>query len=279
LYLMNHYPVLWPTAGLWCTSLAMQTADAGPVLAQNLDIGKENFYFATRTQPTEGYGILSDRMLAMAWGCTGVNEAGLAIGSSNLGKLQRQRPNPPREGIPNTMIPHTLLRRCATTAEAVAMAQSLPDVCPPISGYQINVIDASGERAVVDKCGPRILVRRDTGRASYTTNCSLDAAFEAWRTEGAPEDPETRDAHDRVDYLNDQLSTLGDDPPPLAWVEALFRSEALCRVGTNRIGSYSRLGILYFPQTRRMRISNGPPSRYPYQTFDLPSRSIEGVSA
>lgn len=281
LYLMNHYAVLWPTEGLWCSSLALRTCDAGPMLAQNLDLGAEPFYFACRMQPSDGYAILSDRMLAMAWGCTGVNAAGLVIGASNLGRAHHRRPaGPPSGGIPNTMIPHTLLRRCATTEEAVAMAEALPDVCPAVSGYQLNVIDAGGRRAVIDKCGPRTLVRQCTADANFTTNCSLDEDFESWRTKEESDPLPTRDAQARATRIRAALESLDGNVPDVGWVERLFRAASrpddLCRLGKGATGSYSRLGLFYFPASRTMRISNGPPCQCAYQSFSLGDHAAPG---
>ena len=131
-WIMNHYGVLWSAHGLFCTSLAVAESDHGPLLAQNLDIGAEDFYFVSCTRPTGGYAVLSDRMCAMCWSPTGINERGLAVGSSNLPRhgADVEKPLPP--GVANHFIPHMVLRSCANVSEAVVIAK------PPVLPSKVN---------------------------------------------------------------------------------------------------------------------------------------------
>ena len=272
-WIMNHYGVLWSAHGLFCTSLAVAESDHGPLLAQNLDIGAEDFYFVSCTRPTGGYAVLSDRMCAMCWSPTGINERGLAVGSSNLPRhgADVEKPLPP--GVANHFIPHMVLRSCANVSEAVDCLRSMPPVTPPSSGYQLNLLDADGGMAVVDKCGPKTLVRQCEPGMIYTTNCSLEAEFEGWRTTGA-KPGQDGSARARAARIRAAYAARHNSTPSVAWLRALFRSHdgpgRLCRHGDDAsAGGYSRLHFVYFPQERSAEITNGLPCRNEPQRFAL----------
>lgn len=281
LYLMNHYSVLWSAGGLGCTSIATVTDDAGPVMAQNLDIGAEDFYFAGLTVPRWGYAILSDRMCGMCWAPTGINAAGLAIGSSNLGRINQPPQRPLAGGIVNTMIPHAVLRSCATVDEALEFIRSLPEVCPSSSGYQLNLIDAQGRMAVVDKTGPRMCIRQCLRGFNFTTNVSLDPSFEAWRTQGK-DNAEVADGWARARFVQRAYESLGEKAITSAWLRKLLASSgcegALCRRGEVITGSYTRLSMMYHPRLRRMEIANGPPADHGYEVLDWDDPAWDGAS-
>lgn len=278
IWFMNHYSLLWSACGVFCTSMAVGQSDAGPVLIQNLDIGDEDFYYVLRIRPDSGYATLSDAMCAMCWSPTGINEKGLAVGSSNLGSIARVPNKPLAGGIANTFLPRMVLRQCGSTREAVEYLKSLPPVCPETAGYQLNLVDSNGEMAVVDKSGPHTLVRQCEPGMNFTTNFSLDKNLEAWRAEGATEEQKRnqRNFYDRADKIRSEYRKLDGQTPTVKWMKDLFRSHEgkgrVCRHGPECNGGYSRLGFVYYPKECRAEICNGIPCENEYQSFSLEKR-------
>lgn len=280
--LMNHYAVLWPACGLFCTSVAFAKSDAGqPVLAQNLDVGDIDLYFVARLRPSDGYATLSDGMYGMCWSPTGLNERGLAVGSSNLPAPHTEVQKPLKGGVPCTMIPRMTLRNCATTPQAIEYVRSLPPVLPLNAGYQLNLIDAEGRMAVIDKVGPRTLVRTCASGASWTTNVSLDADLEHWRVGNDPKYTKQYHGYQRAERLARDIQRLGGQPPTMSWIKRLMSSHdgaggRICRHGPECDGGYSRMSMLYRPARGTLEITNGPPCQSEYQHFSLGCNASSG---
>lgn len=274
-WMMNHYALLWPAHGLFCTSMSVRDSDAGPVLIQNLDIGDEDFCYICKIKPNNGNTTLSDAMCSMCWSPTGINDKGLAVGSSNLSSVARKPKKPLKGGITNNFLPRMVLRQCSTTKEAIKFLKSLPDVCPETSGYQLNIIDKRGDMAVVDKTGPHILVRQCEEGMNFTTNFSLDPDLEGWRTAGAGKEQLVKESnfYDRADKIKHEYKQLGGKKPTIKWLKDLFKSHygkgRICRHGLDCQGGFSRLHFVYYPCEKRVEITNGPPCENEYQYFQL----------
>ncbi len=272
IWIFNHYTVLWPAHGLFCTSVAVRNSDVGPVLAQNLDIGSEDFYYMTKLRPSKAYATLSDAMVTMCWSPTGINSKGLAVGSSNLASQARKVEKPLSGGIPNILLPRMVLRQCATTAEAVEYLKTLPPICPLTAGYQLNIIDITGDMAVVDKTGPYTIVRQCQKDLNFTTNYSLDEKLETWRMEGAPFE-KSRNYRMRAGKILDEYKKLNGTLPAVVWLKELFHSHKgegrICRHGSECEGGYSRLHFIYYPRQFCVEATNGIPCENTYQKFCL----------
>jgi len=272
-WMMNHYGVLWSANGLFCTTMALRDSDVGPVLAQNLDIGPEDFYYILTAKPDKGYATLTEAACGLWRASTGVNEKGLAVGSSNLASSGRKAKKPLQPGIPIDLVPKLSLRNCATVPEAVEFVKSLPDVLPVTSGYQLNFIDSNGDMAVVDKTGPYTVVRQCEDGMNFTTNFSLDKKLEKWRMEGT--DPaECANLYMRAENIRSSYAKLNGSRPTTKWLKELFRSHEgigrLCRHGEAEYGyGYSRLGFVCYPCERKIEVTNGLPCCNEYQAFSL----------
>jgi len=100
LFILNHYPLLWSSHGLFCSTVAVRDTEVGPVLAQNLEIGSDDLYFVQEIHPENGNAILSCGMAGMCFSSTGINSCGLAVGSSNLPSPVREGEKPHSGGVP-----------------------------------------------------------------------------------------------------------------------------------------------------------------------------------
>ena len=272
-FLLNHYGVLWCASGLFCTSVAIGDTVEGPVLGQNLDIGDDDLYFVEELHPQNGFATLSDGMAGMCWSPTGINERGLAIGASNLASPARQGTRPITPGMPYHFLTRLVLRECACVAEAVEYLAKLTPVIPPGGGYQLNLLDSAGNMAVVDKSEDRTVVRQCEIGMNFTTNYSLDADLENWRTCGeATEVSFTARSENICSRYRSQNGKLSRE-----WLIDILQSHAdrgrLCCHGTDDVGgAYTRLSFIYCPSDGSAQISNGLPCVNKYQVFRINHR-------
>ena len=254
--------------------MAVKDSDAGPTLAQNLDIGSEDFYYIIKTSPEGANTVLSQAMCSMCWTSTGINNKGLAIGSSNLGSPARKARKPLKGGIGNHFIVKPTLQFCSTTSEAVEFIKSLPEMCPETSGYQMNIIDAKGNMAVVDKTGPHCVVRQCEEGMNFTTNYSLDEKLEAWRMEDADFDEKSRNSRMRAENIISWHKGLENKTPTVASVKKLFSGHngqgRICRHGDKAsCEGYSRLHFICYHKTQQIEATNGLPCENQYQKFEI----------
>jgi|GEM_PF-2707433 len=268
LYFTCHYGVLWSAGGVLCTSVAVKSDTEGPLLGQNLDIGGDDLYFVEELHPSNGYATLSDGMAGMTWSPTGMNECGLVVGSSNICSPVRCGMRPVVGGVPYIFFPRMVLTQCADVPEAVELLKSHSPAIPPGGGYQLNLIDAKGNMAVVDKLEDRTVVRQCSESLNYTTNYSLDNDLEAFRTGDQATDPSFIA---RAEKIESAFSAAGGVVGE-SWLERLLTDHSgdgrICKHGVSDNG-YSRLSFIYIPNKLKMRISNGVPCLNVRQDFAL----------
>lgn len=98
----------------------------------------------------------------MAGVLSGMNEHGLAIANMEVSRGLRMP-----AAMPYTLLYRSVLERCATTAEAVEFLKKTPRQ----SANNLMVMDAAGDRAVIEITPERVSVRRGAaGRALFSTN-------------------------------------------------------------------------------------------------------------
>ena len=263
LLLMNNYGVIWTNNGNWCSSVAIRYSDEGGLVWQNLDLGAEDFYYMEETHPSSACAILSGAMTAICSYPCGINNHGLAVASSNL-PAPGQRLQPWEwQGLPYLFLPFVVLRQCRKVKEAIDYIKSLPPSIPSGGGYQLNLMDSSGDMAVIDRSGHRTIVRQCDANLNFTTNCSLSSEMESWRlgSEG-----ENSDAMLRVERIRKEWAKLQGAVPTRTWLKELLaedkESGALCR--TNERG-FTRQSFIFSPGKLTMDIANGPPNRNEYK--------------
>ncbi len=259
----NFYALIGDAMGNWCSSVAVRQSDQGPLLGQNLDIGPEDFHYVEEWRPTVrgARAVLRHMKVTMCRHECGINDAGLAVASSNLpASMQHEKPWD-WNGTHFHFLPTFVLRNCASVAEAIEYLRGLPPTIPSSAGYQLNLLDASGNMAVVDKTNDRTVVRQCEPDLNFTSNCTLDDEFERWLL-GAP----NPDGRARVARVLREWKQLNGSRPTRKWLETLMRTDSgdgcLCRWSKS---GYSRLGFIFSPTAGTMDISNGPPSQVTYE--------------
>jgi predicted choloylglycine hydrolase len=128
------------------------------VYARNYDFNPQHYgaRFAL-VQPSGSHASIGSSEL-LTGRLDGMNDAGLTIGLHGITRV------PCYPGLSCVVLVRTVLDRCATTAEAVALLRRLPHAMR----FNYSLLDAGGEAAVVEAIPGSVAVR--TGAALACTN-------------------------------------------------------------------------------------------------------------
>lgn len=190
---------------------------------------------------------------------TGVNEAGLAMGSSSGRPVLAPQDG---HGVPQHMFANLVLRYCRNVDEAIAFAHK-----HPVSGKGINiaVADAAGNLAAIDKCGKFVGVRRSRDFA-FAVNHYLNPDMLAEIERQIPDfigSKYHRNSDGRRAFLEARLPRMAamDDADPDDIVATLFEHSdagSVCQhMGENDLGTNFAARIR--PVERTVDIWHGPP--------------------
>jgi predicted choloylglycine hydrolase len=187
--LMNCFLDLMPMTA--CSSMTLP-ADASPDhvarVARNLDF--PTFGVADKASivlvyhPTDGrYGFVSVSWPGLIGALSAMNEHGLA-----LANMEVTRPAGIPTAMPYALLYRTVVERCKTVDEAIDLLKKTPRQTP----NNLMLMDASGDRAVLELTPGTVVVRRaDAHTALISTNHQRG------------EDLDTPGKCDRFDYLHD----------------------------------------------------------------------------
>lgn len=174
-----------------CSSISVP-ADASPDhvarFARNLDFptygiaDKSSVVFVY--QPTDRFGFVSISWPGLIGVLSGMNEHGLALTNMEVTRPAGSVP----KAMPYTLLYRTVLERCKTVDEAIDLLKTTPRQTP----NNLMLMDASGNRAVVELTPEKVVVRTGKpGAALISTNHQRG------------EDQDTPGRCDRYDYLHD----------------------------------------------------------------------------
>ncbi len=190
---------------------------------------KDRYQFAAVTWPGL-IGVLS-----------GMNEHGLSLAS-----MEVDRPMGLPRAMPYVLLYRTILERCKTVAEAVDFLQTTPRQ----TANNLMLMDAAGERAVVEITPEKIVVRRaPEDRALISTNHHRGI------------DLDKHGLCDRYDYLHDEaIKEFGRIEP--ANIEAMLGKVAQ--------GDDTLQSMVFEPSTRVIYLATGvQATKNPYEKIDL----------
>jgi hypothetical protein len=179
-YGLNAYEIENCTVGysLGCTSLVFpgsRTASGEPRLAYNHDFPPsfEALLTVRRCTPETGYRSLNIGYGLMLGAISGVNERGLAASIDQAFATDGLRL---RAGLLPSAVLRECLDTCATVREAILRIRGVRLT----NGSMITLLDASGDRAVVEFSSTRSRVRRERpDRILYTFNKYRAPAMES----------------------------------------------------------------------------------------------------
>lgn len=120
------------------------TDDAKPKLAYNHDFPEpfSSFLFLRKSQPDSGYASLSLRYPPILGSIGGVNEAGLAISLNHAYATDIK--------LKKAFLITALVQECLNRCKNVAEAKALIEKTPVPNGSFITLLDAEGNRCVVE---------------------------------------------------------------------------------------------------------------------------------
>ena len=173
---------------------------------------------------------------------SGMNEHGLTLASM---EVDRPRATMPR-AMPYILLYRTLLEKCKTVAEAIDLLEKTPRQ----SANNLMLMDAAGERAVVEITPEKIVVRRaPEDRPLISTNHHRGA------------DLDKHGVCKRYDYLHDQsLKEFGKIEP--ANIEAMLGKVAQ--------DDWTLQSMVFEPANRVMYLATGTQAtKNPYQKIEL----------
>lgn len=141
-----------------CSTVALPAAAAPDGVARfgrNLDFPSFNVADKNSVvlivRPAGRYAFASVAWPGMLGVLSGMNEHGLALANMEVDRGRRLP-----QAMPYTMLYRTVLERCRTVAEAVALLESTPRQ----TANNLMLMDAAGDRAVVEITPGKITVRR-----------------------------------------------------------------------------------------------------------------------
>ncbi len=276
--LHNHYGYLWNTIGAQpqaqqCSAAGYVSSPQGPILGQNLDIGAGDFYFCELSHPTTGYAVLSDGWYGMCFGDMGLNERGLAVGTSALGCKTYM--DDWETGIHNHFWTRLILRNCTNVSEAIAYLQDNGPMIAPGQGKNYLLVDAEGDIAVVERTQNTAAVTREHNGAMAATNFCLHPEMVKLiddstddRTAGINN---AKDRHRRILQLFEEAGRHGSLELMMKTLRWHEMPGALCRHEGSDPTGYTRLSLIALPHERRLYATDGPPCQVEYEVFELES--------
>ena len=152
-----------------CTSLGLggrHTADGRARLVYNHDFPPAfgPFLLVRESRPDEGLSSLALTYPTLVGAVAGVNEAGLALSYNQAYATDLSRRT---RATFVTMVLQECLDRCRTVADALEHVLATPVT----NGAMITLVDAGGDRAVVEvSAGLRLVRREDEPRILYSFN-------------------------------------------------------------------------------------------------------------
>jgi predicted choloylglycine hydrolase len=158
-----------------CSTMTLPGAmasDGVPRFARNLDFpsfniaDKHSVVFAIK--PDDGrYGFVHVGWPGLIGVLSGMNEHGLTIANMEVNRDTR-----PPSAMPYTLLYRTLLERCRTVDEALALLEKTPRQ----TANNLMIMDATGDRAVAEIYPDQVLVRRGEAGSLISTNHRREGA-------------------------------------------------------------------------------------------------------
>ncbi|EKD42033.1 MAG: peptidase C45 acyl-coenzyme A:6-aminopenicillanic acid acyl-transferase [uncultured bacterium] len=153
------------TLGCCSITFSKESTQAGkPLLAYNHDFPDPfaDFLFLKKNLPAKGYANLSMGYPPLLGAIAGVNECGLAMSLNHAYATDTYL----NEGLPPTLIVQAALNECGSVKEAIDVISQTPTT----NGSMITLLDASGDRAVIEVSATKKQIRRPKNEIDVTLN-------------------------------------------------------------------------------------------------------------
>jgi len=165
LLLYNHVDTFGKEWRDECTPMALAGGRDGPIIAKNNDapLEEDSAFVVRRSRPDKGYPLLQVIHAGLLNGMDAMNAVGLGNTHGSVGSVYD------KSGwrLDIRLWTYHLMRNCRTTKEFLA---GLLDVPLTGKGFNIAVVDQSGDTAIIEAAIPLMAVRDRGKRIVYATN-------------------------------------------------------------------------------------------------------------
>jgi hypothetical protein len=265
---MNHLDTFGPEWREACTPMAIAAGPDGPLMGKNNDGGKPvpfdgqqgaYSYVIRRCRPARGIPFLQVTYAGWLSGLDAMNAEGLANGHASVGSAFNK--TGPRVDIRLWL--YRLMSTCKDTASLVA---GLMDGSLTGKGFNIVVVDAAGDTAVVEAAVPLIQCRDRRSPFVFATNYFVTPPLK----DADQRSPQAKQISTlRLGYLQwvaqTRLPTRLED---LKGILASHEPWAPCRHGGAHL-SHTEWSMITLPLKREVLVAPAYPCVEPYQTFTV----------
>ena len=244
-----------------CTVFAVQSEDAGLLIAKNNDSGAEedSRFLIRKGQCGSGLPFMQLTYAGFLSGLDMVNAAGLCNTHGSVGSCFARTGN----RLDIRLHLYQLLQSCRCVDELISKLRSIPLTG---KGFSIAVGDAEGNSVLLDAAVPFIAERSRNRQFAYSTNL-----YEYPGLENADMRPAS--GRNICLWRNGYLKWVENQNPPrtLAQLQKLAASHepwAPCRHGGIQ-RSTTDWSVIFQPQQGKVLVAHGHPCEKPYQEITL----------
>jgi len=247
-----------------CSNVAFTSTPDGPIVAGALDFPGHREYplSVVIERPDDGPVVLGQRVLGFLMLERGVNEHGIAMGSSSLTCDVPE----PRVALNAHFSGAQVLRFARSVDEGIETLTAHP---APRWGRNTVILSAGGDVACVEQSGEHHAVRRAENGAIWCTNKPLAESMLPLTDHSNP--THVQDSTDRVTTMQ-RMSSEADHSADLARQILSHSTQpgAICRYAeSDPISFHTVSSYIAYPAQKKVEYCETKPDRDPWETFRL----------
>ncbi|MFC7681744.1 C45 family autoproteolytic acyltransferase/hydolase [Paenibacillus sp. GCM10028914] len=231
----------------YCTVIAFEESDVGPILGKNFDFPGYAFQTLFHVIPNKGHSFVHLGCAGSISSYGGINIKGLAMGHAVV--FLREQENV--LGIPIAFVRRLALQYCSTTKEAIEYVASIQT---QKVGDNILFLDSKGEARVIEKAPKSFQVRKPESRIVYCTNSFVHEDHSHYIDDGS----DGSNRHKALGHLlpHDNLT-----------------EQSLKTILSNKEGNYpicrktTQVSFVAFPEKLMLKVTDGKPVAEGYKDF------------
>ncbi len=187
-----------------CSNIAYKTAEHGVLLGGSLD-DIQLTWQAVRFAPKSKLKHIAITWVGSSWACRGINEKGLALGSSNM-------PIGGTEYSWDDRFSDFAMKHVLENAATVTEAEQIFHSFGPYKGLCVVFADSNGDYKLIETCAAGEHVHENQGKSIFCVNhVKSDELKKKMEAMGYVHNP-TRWSQNRFNYLAEKLSGSSFEP-------------------------------------------------------------------
>lgn len=231
----------------YCTVVAFEESDEGPLLGKNLDFPGYAFQALFNVHPAKGHSFIHLGCAGSVSSYGGINAQGLAMGHAVVFLSEKDN----SVGIPIAFVRRLALQYCSSTEEAIKYVASIQT---QKVGDNIVFVDKNGVAEVIEKSPQGFQVIKSESRRVYCTNTFVHEGH-------GYELDENSEGVNRHRALGQLLS------------QSHLTEQTLKTVLSNKDGDYpvcrknTQVSFIAYPKELLLKVSDGKPVAEGYNDF------------